>query len=461
MPDLVVRNGLWFVKDRLLVPSNCGVCEHIFRLAHDSLGHFRFFKTYEAIKSSYFWPNMRKDLEEGYVPSCMECQRNKSSTSKPAGPLHPLPVPDERCDSVALDFIGPLPVDDGFDYVLTITDRLNSDIHIIPTSSRITAEKLAVLFFDHWYCENGLPLELISDHDKLFMSRFWKHLILLTGVKHKCSSAFHPQTDGSSERTNKTVIQSIRFHVERNQKGWVRALPRIHFNIMATLNKSTGYSPFQLRFGKSPRVLPPLVPLPPNPSREHVSAREVIQQVHMDVADARDNLLVAKISQAHHANESWVDLFPYKVGDWIMLSTLNRHREYKNSDDKRVAKFMPQFDGPYMITDVHEAASTVTIDIPSAPNVFPTFHVSLIKPFQQNDDCKFLSHTLKNPGPVNVNGHEEFFVDQILDHKKVGRGFRYLVCWRGEAPGEDCWIKGANLDKNEAIDTYWSGRNIL
>ena len=107
--------------------------------------------------------------------------------------------------------------------------------------------------------------------------------------------------------------------------------------ILATLNKSTGYSPFQLRFGKSPRVLPPLVPLPPNPSREHVSAREVIQRVRMDVADARDNLLVAKISQAHHANESRVDLFLYKVGDWIMLSTLNRRRKYKNSDDKRVA----------------------------------------------------------------------------------------------------------------------------
>ena len=82
-----------------------------------------------------------------------------------------------------------------------------------------------------------------------------------------------------------------------------------------------------------------------------------------------------------------------------------------------------------MITDVHEAASTITIDIPSAPNIFPTFHVSLIKPFRQNDDCKFPSRTLENPGPVNVNGHEEFFVDQILDHKRVGHGFRYLVHW--------------------------------
>ena len=105
---------------------------------------------------------------------------------------------------------------------------------------------------------------------------------------------------------------------------------------------------------------------------------------------------------------------------------------------------MPQFDGPYMITDIHEAASTVTIDI---PNIFPTFHVSLIKPFRQNNNSKFPSHTLKNPGPINVNGHKEFFVDWILDHKRVGHGFRYLVRWQGKAPGEDHWIKGANLDE--------------
>lgn len=71
--------------------------------AHDTLGHFGFHKTYEAIRNSYFWPNMRKDLEEGYIPSCIECSRNKSSTSKPTGPLHPLPVPDEHCDSISMD----------------------------------------------------------------------------------------------------------------------------------------------------------------------------------------------------------------------------------------------------------------------------------------------------------------------------------------------------------------------
>ena len=200
---------------------------------------------------------MRKDLEEGYIPSFVECSQNKSSTSKPTGALHPLPVPDDRCQSISMDFIGPLPLYQGHDCILTISDRLSSDIRIIPTSTKLTAKELAVLFFDKWYCENGLPINIVSDRDKLFMSSFWKHLTLLTGISCKASTSFHPQSNGVSERTNKTVNQCLRFHVERNQKGWVQALPRIRFHIMSSVNKSTGYTPFHLRFGRTPRVLPP------------------------------------------------------------------------------------------------------------------------------------------------------------------------------------------------------------
>ena len=78
------------------------------------------------------------------------------------------------------------------DYLLTITDRLGSDLHFVPTTKNVTAEKLAVLFFDNWYCENGLPREIISDRDKLFISKFWKHLMLLTRIKSKMSTAYHP-----------------------------------------------------------------------------------------------------------------------------------------------------------------------------------------------------------------------------------------------------------------------------
>jgi len=455
MPELTIKNGLWFIGERLIVPSGCTARENIFRMAHDVLGHFGFYKTYESLRNSYFWPNMRKDLEDGYIPACIECQRNKSSTTKPTGPLHPLPIPDGRGDSVAMDFIGPLPEENGFDCILTMTDRLNSDIQIIPCTTKTTAEQLAVLFFDKWYCENGLPLEIISDRDKLFTAKFWKHVMLLTGVKHRPSSAYHPQTDGASERTNKTVNQLIRFHVERNQTGWLRALPRVRFTIMNTVNKSTGYSPFQLKHGRSPRILPPLIDGPPKPSRENISAREVITRVTQDIADAKDNLMVAKIAQSHHANQHRKDDPEFKVGDLVMLSTLNRRREHKLKGEKRIAKFMPRFDGPYQITDVHKEASTVTIDVPTQPNAFPTYHTSQIKPFKINDKGKFPSRTLPEPGPIIVDGVEEYTVERIIAHRKIGRGYQYRVKFSGWGPEQERWIAGRELEDNEALDLYW------
>jgi len=206
-------------------------------------------KSYANLRDDYYWPNMRCDLAKGYMPGCIHCQRNKASTSKPPGPLHPLPTPDAQFNSVAINFIGLLPKDEGFDAVVTMTDHLGTDIQIIPCNTTTTTEEFAFLFFNRWYCENGCPLEIISDQDKVFVSRFWKMLMKLTGIHHKMSTSYHPQTDGASEHSNKTVIQCLRFHVEQNQKGWAKALLKVHFNIMNMVNASTGVSPFVLKTG--------------------------------------------------------------------------------------------------------------------------------------------------------------------------------------------------------------------
>jgi hypothetical protein len=229
-----------------VIPRTGTLREDLFRLTHDNLGHFGFDKSYASLWDTYYWPHMRRDLNEAYIPACVQCQCNKNCTSKPVGPLHPLPIPDGRGDLIAIDFIGPLPVDEGFDCIVTITDRLGADIRIVPTHTEITAERFAAQFFDLWYCKNGLPLNIVSDRDKLFISKFWKALHNLMGVKLNMSSAYHPETDGSSERSNKTVAQALRYHVDRHQKGWVKALPLVRFNIMNTVNSSTGFSPFQL-----------------------------------------------------------------------------------------------------------------------------------------------------------------------------------------------------------------------
>lgn len=164
---------------------------------------------------------MRRDLEHSYIPSCTECLQNKSKTTKLAGPLHLLLMPDARGKSIVMDFIGPLPLDEGFDCILSITDHLESDVHIVPTHTTITAEDLVLVFFDNWYCENSLPANIVCDWDKLFVSQFWKALSKLMGVKFKMSTVYHPETDGASEQSNKTINQMLRYHVQHNQKGWV------------------------------------------------------------------------------------------------------------------------------------------------------------------------------------------------------------------------------------------------
>ena len=132
--------------------------------------------------------------------------------------------------------------------------------------------------------------------------------MLLIRIKAKMLMAYHLQTNGVSKRTNKTVEQCLQFHVKRNQKGWKRVLPRIHFQMMNTVNKSTKFTPFQLRFGKSPRILPAMVEPRENASIESLSARAICDRVAIDVADAHDNLMIAKISQSFYANACRTDV---------------------------------------------------------------------------------------------------------------------------------------------------------
>lgn len=171
------------------------------------------------------------------------------------------------------------------------------------------------------------------------------------------------------------------------------ALPRIRFNYMCTVNKSTGYSPFMLRFGRNPIVLPPLDPTCEAITQDEiqVDARAIINHIYMSVNDAKDNLLLAKISQAFEANKSRsVDqTFPYKIGDSVLLSTLHRRSAFILAEGKRAAKFFPRFDGPYAVVDTFPESSTITLDLPNQPSIFPTFHTSLVKPFLPNDNIKF------------------------------------------------------------------------
>jgi hypothetical protein len=132
-----------------------------------------------------------------------------------------------------------------------MTDRLGADVQIAACTTDMSTEDFTFLFFDKWYCENGCLVEIISDRDKLFISKFWRALMKLTGINHKLSTAYHPQMDRSSEQSNKTIVQCLHFHVKWNQKGWTKALPKVRFDMINMPNGSTGVSPFVLKTGGS------------------------------------------------------------------------------------------------------------------------------------------------------------------------------------------------------------------
>ncbi|KAJ2912750.1 hypothetical protein MD484_g7661, partial [Candolleomyces efflorescens] len=437
IPSLRLVDGLWFIGERLVIPQLPTIRSKLFALAHDSLGHFGLRKSYAAMRDSFYWPRMKEHLENLYLKSCDECQRLKDRTSKVPGPLHPLPVPASAAESIAMDFIGPLPEDEGFDCILTITDRLGSDIRLIPCRTDCTAEEVASLFFQYWYCENGLPSSIVSDRDRLFVSTFWKTLHRLSGVRLAMSSSFHPETDGSSERTNKTVIQSVRFHIERNQKGWVAALPR-------------------LRLGRSPRLIPPMVSLSEDPVE--VQAAGLMEAHELLVLEAQDNLLLAKINQAYHSNKNRGKDPLFVVGDRVLLSTRNCRKELKAGDRSRATKFLPRWMGPFEIVKTNHDASTYTLDMPTHPRLFPVFHVSQLKRYHDNDDAEVPSRALEKPDPLTFeDGTEEYFIERILDEHKTRRGSRFLVRWEGYGEEDDLWIQESELEGTDALRRWKDG----
>lgn len=171
--------------------------------------------------------------------------------------------------------------------------------------------------------------------------------------------------------------------------------------------------------------------------------------------EAQDNLLLAKLNQALAANQSRGAEITYSIGDRVLLSTLHRRRDYMQRGDHRVAKFMVRYDGPYTVKSAHPETSTYTLDLPPSMKIFPTFHGSLLKPYRENDAAQFPSRTLERPGPVvGVDGEDEWFVEKILDRRKRGRGWQYLVRWRGYGPGDDSWLPGSEVEDLEALEVW-------
>ena len=153
---------------------------------------------------------MKKDIA-AFVSKCLTCQQVKIEHQKPSGLLHPLSIPEWKWESISMDVVMGLPrTQSGFDAIWVIVDRLTKSAHFLPIRATYSLEKLARLYLQEIVRLDGVPISIISDRDPRFTSRFWRALQQALGTKLHLSTAYHPQTDGQSERTIQTLEDMLR-----------------------------------------------------------------------------------------------------------------------------------------------------------------------------------------------------------------------------------------------------------
>ena len=214
--DLVSKDGLWYVGELLVVPDNEQVKLTVMGECHDTpyAGHAGRSKTLHNVRKNFWWPGMARDVRR-FVASCDSCQRVKPLNRAPVGLLQPLPIPGDTWDSISMDLIVSLPqTAAGFTAIAVFVDRLSKMVHLAPCRDDTTAEQFADMFIHHVFRSHGLPAQIVSDRDARFTSKFWRALMERLGVSQAMSSAFHPQTDGNTERVNRVLEDMLRHFVD-------------------------------------------------------------------------------------------------------------------------------------------------------------------------------------------------------------------------------------------------------
>ena len=354
---------------------------------------------------------------------------------------------------MSLDFIVQLPQStQGNDSIVCIVDRLSKRVHLAAVKSSITAPAFARVFTEVVFKHHGMPETLVSDRDSKFISEFWRSLFKLLGTHLNISTAYHPQTDGQTERMNRQLEQVLRHFTNAQQSNWEDQLPMVEFAMNSHVSSTTGFSPFQLDTGMAPATpLSMLAPLDP----------EVAAQVPVPTAllmdEWRQSLEVARIAmrEAQERYAAYADLHrtdrAFKAKDRVYLSTANL--SLKANPAKA---FRPRWIGPFEITRVVSPVA-YELKLPRTMGVHPVFHVSLLKPVETDP----LQERPATPEPeFDDEGEQVWVVREILKHRyrgtRNGMVLEYLVRWAApyDSPEQDSWEPKENLDECTALDDY-------
>jgi hypothetical protein len=351
-----------------------------------------------------------------------------------------------------MDFVVALPkTPDGNDAVMVVVDRLSKMAHLIPATTDMTAEGCARLFFDEVFRLHGLPTSIVSDRDPKFTSAFWRTLFSLTGTKLAMSTAYHPQTDGQTERLNRTMEEMLRSYVAYDMRDWDVLLPAVGFAYNSSVQASTKHTPFYLNYGFHPRH--PLSVLVRTPATTSPDAAVFLERIQRAAARAKENLVAAQQRQEKYYNEKHSDL-SFQVGDKVLLSaealTLLSER------DRPSDKLKALYHGPLEVLKVVSPLA-YKLQMPPESQAQDVWSIKYLRPYHEDPLPRD-----RPAGPVQVQplfkdeaGVPLWEVGSILRERTRQDGsVEYLVHWKGLPKSRNSWLPVDWVDHLDQFKAY-------
>ncbi|SOV07457.1 uncharacterized protein UDID_18912 [Ustilago sp. UG-2017a] len=392
-------------------------------------------KTLSLVRRSFFWLGMSKFVHS-FVDSCETCRRIKAVRHKPYGHLKSLPVPPHPWSSISMDLIEQLPPSSDFTAILIVVDRLTKMAIFVPTTNELDAPKLAKLFLHHVYSKHGLPTSIMSDRGSEFTSHFWRSLSALLGIGNHFSSAYHPQSDGQTERVNQVLEQYLRGYSNHLQTDWSDLLPLAEFSYNNAEHASTQLTPFFANYGYHPRFsFDNTDPASPALFPTAHSYADQLKQLHEYV---RGELVKANSQSAEQFDKHRLPSPQFQPGDrvWLSADNIRSLRPTKKLDYCQL--------GPFSINEVI-SSHAYRLQLPPSMKIHNVFHVDRLEPYVANT---IPNRVQPPPPPVEIESDIEYEVEQILD-SKVDHHYRdplfYLVRWVGYGPDHNSWEPASNL----------------
>jgi hypothetical protein len=442
-----MNHGLVKYKGRLVIGDNLALQTKLIATLHESaVGcHSGIQATYQRVKKLYYWPGMKLAVEL-FVRQCQVCQQAKHTNTKPGGLLQPLPPPQAPWQEITMDFIEGLPLSDGANVILVVVDRFTKYAHFLPLRHPYSAASVAKLLMDQVVKLHGVPISIISDRDRIFTSAVWKGLFKAVGTKLHYSTAYHPQTDGQSERVNQCLEQYLRCAVQDSPTQWRRWLAMAEFWYNTNHHTALGCSPFTALYRTEPNfgAMPNITVSDDSP---------VVGELRD--YQAQTEFLRSKLLQAQHRMKSQADKNrterEFQVGEQVLLK-LQPYAQH-SVVNRACPKLSYKYFGPYAILE-RVGAVAYKLQLPAAAQVHPVFHVSQLKPFTAKYSPVFSELPL-----VPALDTTAAIPQQILERRIVRDGnaaaVQILVKWSHSSPQEATWEDYHQLKRRYPTAPIW------